>query len=349
MLVPSMPLAAARTSSKLRQNLTPPDLPRPPAWICALTIHWEPPSALAASTAASGELATLPGGTAMPYCANSSLAWYSWKFIRYLERTEKRWRPHARNGAWVKGVGRWNDTLSERGVAARHWLKRTIRPPIFAEAGSNGKGARPDGPHGPVPCGPTGSRGATSVPARPSYTHPQPPWNRQPRVQSSIAHRPARTYGNDPPRALVPQCVPAGAVPGVHRPGIQPGRHGLAATDLAGVCTLTGHGLPDFLAGGAAAEPAQHVLRPHRGGGDPGDRHCRGDDGHRGDARCAHRDRDDAGREPLRRRADPAVAPVRFLCRAGHAGHARNFRVRLVPRRPPGRSRPAGGRPVRPG
>src|SRR5690348_16803296 len=89
MLVPSMPLAAARTSSKLRQNLTPPDLPRPPAWICALTIHWEPPSALAASTAASGELATLPGGTAMPYCANSSLAWYSWKFIRYLERTEK--------------------------------------------------------------------------------------------------------------------------------------------------------------------------------------------------------------------------------------------------------------------
>jgi len=84
-----MPLAAARTSSKLRQNLTPPALPRPPAWICALTIHCEPPSALAASTAASGELAILPGGTAMPYCANSSLAWYSWKFIRYLERTEK--------------------------------------------------------------------------------------------------------------------------------------------------------------------------------------------------------------------------------------------------------------------
>jgi hypothetical protein len=25
----------------------------------------------------------------MPYCANNSLAWYSWKFIRYLERTGK--------------------------------------------------------------------------------------------------------------------------------------------------------------------------------------------------------------------------------------------------------------------
>src|SRR5580698_8098664 len=83
-----MPLAAARTSSKLLQNFTPPALPRPPAWICALTIHCDPPRCLAASTAASGELATLPGGTAMPYCANSSLAWYSWKFIRYLERTE---------------------------------------------------------------------------------------------------------------------------------------------------------------------------------------------------------------------------------------------------------------------
>src|SRR5574337_1708574 len=103
MRVPSMPLAAAWTSSRLLQNLTPPALPPPPAWICALTIHCEPPSALAASTAASGELAILPGGTAIPYCANSSLAWYSWKFIRYLERTEKRWRPHA---AQRRGSGR---------------------------------------------------------------------------------------------------------------------------------------------------------------------------------------------------------------------------------------------------
>src|SRR6187402_425927 len=108
MFVPSMPLAAARTSSRLRQNLTPPALPRPPAWIWALTIHCEPPRCLAASTAASGELATLPGGTAMPYLANSSLAWYSWKFIRYLERTgETCGRVQAVNGA--HGEGGWID------------------------------------------------------------------------------------------------------------------------------------------------------------------------------------------------------------------------------------------------
>src|SRR5579859_200654 len=101
MLVPSMPLAAARTSSRLLQNLTPPALPRPPAWICALTIHCEPPRCLAASTAASGELATLPGGTAMPYFANNSLAWYSWKFIRYLERTGE--NNGGRVGLWGPG------------------------------------------------------------------------------------------------------------------------------------------------------------------------------------------------------------------------------------------------------
>jgi hypothetical protein len=63
-------------------------------------------------------LATLPGGTAMPYCANSSLAWYSWKFIRYLERTEKRWRPHACTSAWVRKVGRRMDALPELQCAA---------------------------------------------------------------------------------------------------------------------------------------------------------------------------------------------------------------------------------------
>ena len=33
------------TSSSVLQNFTPPALPRPPAWICALTIHCSPPSA----------------------------------------------------------------------------------------------------------------------------------------------------------------------------------------------------------------------------------------------------------------------------------------------------------------
>src|ERR1700754_744166 len=122
MLVPSMPLAAARTSSRLRQNLTPPALPRPPAWIWALTIHCEPPRCLAASTAASGELATLPGGTAMPYCANSSLAWYSWKFIRYLERT----------GETVKTACRCTGTGEESGRRYYNALPAcSALPPCF--------------------------------------------------------------------------------------------------------------------------------------------------------------------------------------------------------------------------
>src|SRR5476649_728685 len=138
MWVPSIPLAAARTSSKLLQNFTPPALPRPPAWICALTIHCEPPRCLAASTAASGELATLPGGTAMPYCANSSLAWYSWKFIRYLERTEN--VAAARIHCVGQEVGRRSDALPGCSAHATQTGKnRAIRPPIFAEAGGNGK------------------------------------------------------------------------------------------------------------------------------------------------------------------------------------------------------------------
>src|SRR6201991_375337 len=128
MLVPSMPLAAARTSSRLRQNLTPPALPRPPAWIWALTIHCEPPRCLAASTAASGELATLPGGTAMPYLANSSLAWYSWKFIRYLERTgetcESVQAAKPARGGGMKRLRRFH----------------AIRPRIFPEGATDGKG-----------------------------------------------------------------------------------------------------------------------------------------------------------------------------------------------------------------
>src|SRR5580698_9270025 len=120
-----MPLAAARTSSKLLQNFTPPALPRPPAWICALTIHCDPPRCLAASTAASGELATLPGGTAMPYCANSSLAWYSWKFIRYLERTGT--VEAARVHCVGHDVGRRSDALPGMQCACHTNLAKTAQ------------------------------------------------------------------------------------------------------------------------------------------------------------------------------------------------------------------------------
>ena len=65
------------TSSKLLANLTPPPLPLPPAWICALiTCHEVPVSAVsfwAAKTASSELLATIPFCTATPKLAKISL------------------------------------------------------------------------------------------------------------------------------------------------------------------------------------------------------------------------------------------------------------------------------------
>ena len=43
--------ASAFTSSSVRASLTPPPLPRPPAWICAFTTQTAPPSFCAASSA----------------------------------------------------------------------------------------------------------------------------------------------------------------------------------------------------------------------------------------------------------------------------------------------------------
>ncbi|CFN64087.1 Uncharacterised protein [Bordetella pertussis] len=62
-----------RTSSIERPSLTPPPLPRPPAWICALTTQTGPPSFSAAATASSTEKAGIPRGTVTPNCFSSSL------------------------------------------------------------------------------------------------------------------------------------------------------------------------------------------------------------------------------------------------------------------------------------
>src|SRR5487761_789504 len=69
-----------RTSSIERASLTPPPLPRPPAWICAFTTQTGPPSCCAACTASSTENAGMPRGTGTPNLRNSSLPWYSWIF-----------------------------------------------------------------------------------------------------------------------------------------------------------------------------------------------------------------------------------------------------------------------------
>src|SRR5512135_644544 len=72
--------ASERTSSIERASLTPPPLPRPPAWICAFTTQTGPPSCCAALTASSTENAGMPRGTGTPNLRNSSLPWYSWIF-----------------------------------------------------------------------------------------------------------------------------------------------------------------------------------------------------------------------------------------------------------------------------
>src|SRR3954453_21392326 len=58
----------------------PPALPRPPTSTCALTTTW-PPSSAAAARASSGERATRPSETGIPWRLKSSLPWYSERSI----------------------------------------------------------------------------------------------------------------------------------------------------------------------------------------------------------------------------------------------------------------------------
>src|SRR5688572_8229879 len=79
--MPSIDDASFSTSSIDRASLTPPPLPRPPAWTCAFTTHTGPPSCFAALTASGTENAGSERETRMPYLRNTSLPWYSWIFI----------------------------------------------------------------------------------------------------------------------------------------------------------------------------------------------------------------------------------------------------------------------------
>ena len=54
--------------------LTPPALPRPPAWICAFTTNTGVFSSPAQVAAASGDVISFPRGTGTPNCANNCLA-----------------------------------------------------------------------------------------------------------------------------------------------------------------------------------------------------------------------------------------------------------------------------------
>src|SRR2546428_5727500 len=81
-VLPSNSFANAGTSAPFFVSLTPPALPRPPAWIWAFTTYTGAFSFAAHFSAASGVLISLPIGTGMPNCANNCLAWNSWMFMR---------------------------------------------------------------------------------------------------------------------------------------------------------------------------------------------------------------------------------------------------------------------------
>ena len=70
-------------SSGVLANFTPPPLPRPPAWIWALTTL-RPPYSWVMLRASAASPATRPSGVATLNCLSSSLAWYSWMSIKRL-------------------------------------------------------------------------------------------------------------------------------------------------------------------------------------------------------------------------------------------------------------------------
>ena len=78
--MPRIFLASSTASSGLFASLTPPPLPRPPAWICALTTA-RPPNSFAIRPASSGRVRDRPRGVATPKPRRISFAWYSWIFM----------------------------------------------------------------------------------------------------------------------------------------------------------------------------------------------------------------------------------------------------------------------------
>src|SRR6478736_6585232 len=80
MSMPRIASAAACASSGLLVTLTPPALPRPPVFTCALTTVTPPdfgPICSAAARASSGVVAMAPASTGTPCFSNMSRAWYS--------------------------------------------------------------------------------------------------------------------------------------------------------------------------------------------------------------------------------------------------------------------------------
>src|SRR5262249_37741922 len=95
-VLPSIWRALSPASAGSRASRTPPlspawrslkrPLPRPPAWICALTTLSATPSSAAAASASSGVNAAMPRATGAPKSRRIAFAWYSWMFIGAVGR-----------------------------------------------------------------------------------------------------------------------------------------------------------------------------------------------------------------------------------------------------------------------
>src|SRR5258706_8614135 len=121
--MPNIRSASFFTSSIERTTLTPPPLPRPPAWICAFTTQTGPPSALAASTASLTVNAALPRGTGAPKPRMTSLAWYSWIFIRKTCAGFVRWNWPAQYQPNL-----WAQAQPPVAHRSAHWIGSVAKP-----------------------------------------------------------------------------------------------------------------------------------------------------------------------------------------------------------------------------
>ena len=123
-----MESATVFTSSLLLASLTPPPLPRPPAWTWALTTTGKPNSS--AILATSSEVsASLPRGVGTSYFLNNSFAWYSWIFMgQWGKRLPRRARgakciiSRAENGARAASGRRKIHSVFLKGKAHGQYL-----------------------------------------------------------------------------------------------------------------------------------------------------------------------------------------------------------------------------------
>ena len=118
-VMPIMVLVSVWTSSMVFATLTPPPLPRPPAWICAFTTTGSP-SRCAIATASSALKATSPRGTGTPYLARIAFPWYSWIFTGcQLGRALVRGRAGAAKGPAVHFASTRRDQNNARMLSGR--------------------------------------------------------------------------------------------------------------------------------------------------------------------------------------------------------------------------------------